>query len=236
VRALIVQIEEDDPPGHIGEHLTAQGVEWDVVLVSRPHEPLSLDRYGMLFVLGGSMSANQTDEYPYVAESHEIVAAALERGVPYLGVCLGAQIGARALDAPVTRSADPEIGVTQLVLRPEAVKDPLTHGLPPVLETVEYHYDTFSLPEGAVLLASSESCPHQIVRIADRAYVVQFHPEVRSADFAVWLRSDLEQGGAGVRDEEHAEELARQVRDRDPVIRANATTLLNNFIQLATER
>lgn len=232
MRALIVQFESDDAPEHLGRRLSAHHVDWEAAKLYLRHEPLSLDGYDMLFALGGAMGAHDALEYPFLTEAAALLRAAVARRLPCLGICLGGQMLATALGAPVTRQREKEVGVSLVTLTPDGHDDPLLHDLGPDLETVQFHEDTFGVPEGGAVLATSALCATQIVRCAARAYAVQFHPEVSWHTFAGWI----EQGYAAFAGSAHAGDGARlveQVRSRDAIIRAHADALLDNFLRLA---
>jgi GMP synthase-like glutamine amidotransferase len=110
------------------------------------------------------------------------------RGLPFLGVCLGGQLLASALGAPVERQARPELGVHDVYLTDAARRDPLFSGLPGRLAVFGWHEDGFELPPGAVPLAGSIACTYQAFRFDAAAYGLQFHPEVRAGDLAGWVR------------------------------------------------
>jgi GMP synthase-like glutamine amidotransferase len=233
VRALILQFEPDDAPDHLGAHLTAQGVAWDAVLMPAPHGPLSLQGYDMLVALGGAMGANDGAAFPFLNEADRLLRAAVEGDVPCLGLCLGGQLLARALGAPVTRNRELEVGLIEVTLAPAAHDEPLLSGLGPTLQTVQFHQDTFAVPEGGVLLASSARSATQIVRCAPRAYALQFHPEASWQTFAGWI----EQGYLTIAGPEKArcgQALVDEVRARDATVRACAGTLFDNFLRLGT--
>jgi GMP synthase (glutamine-hydrolysing) len=135
-------------------------------------------------VMGGPMNVDEVERFPALAAEREWLAAAVERGMPVLGICLGAQILARALGAEVRAGKGPEIGFAPVAVSDP--DDPLLGGLAPSSEVLHWHGDVFELPDGARLLASSERTECQAFRTGN-AWGVLFHPE---ADFALvesWL-------------------------------------------------
>jgi GMP synthase-like glutamine amidotransferase len=106
-------------------------------------------------------------------------------GTPYFGVCLGAQLLAASLGARVFQGPAPEVGVLQVALTDDGRADPVFAALPREFATLQWHGDTFELPEAAVLLASSTSYPNQAFRVG-LAYGVQFHLEVSASIAAEW--------------------------------------------------
>ena len=145
------------------------------------------DGYDALIFLGGPMSVN--DDLPYLAREMEWIRQAVAQRRPVLGICLGAQLIARALGATVRSNAAKEIGWYDLRFTDAAASDPLFQGLS--LETVfHWHGETFDLPPGAELLASSELCRNQAFRLGDGVYGLQFHLEVTPEMIADWCAQD----------------------------------------------
>lgn len=233
MRALILQFEPDDAPDHLGRRFDVHGVAWDVARMNQPHAALSLEGYDMLVSLGGAMGVNEADRYPFLYEAMDLIRAVVARDMPYLGICLGSQLLAAALGARVRRNPETEVGLIRVTLLPAAADDPLLRGLGPVLETAQFHEDTFDLPSGAVRLASSTLCANQIARCAPRAYGVQFHPEASVEAFESWIDAAysgfVEPAKAGL-----GPALAAEVRAHDATIRTHAATLFDNFVRLAS--
>jgi GMP synthase (glutamine-hydrolysing) len=132
------------------------------------------------------MSATDDEELPWLSEEKALIADAVSEGVPFWGVCLGVQLLAASLGARVYPGPAPEVGVLPVELTEEGLADPVFSGLPPALPTLQWHGDTFDLPDGAVRLAGSPAYPNQAFRVGDSAYGVQFHIEVSSELAREW--------------------------------------------------
>jgi GMP synthase (glutamine-hydrolysing) len=133
--------------------------------------------------MGGPMNVDEVERYPALADEREWLAEAAARELPALGICLGAQLLARALGTEV-RSGAPELGFAPVEV--SAPDDPLLGGLAPRSEVLHWHGDVFDLPDGAERLASSERTECQAFR-AGNAWGVLFHPEADFALVEAWL-------------------------------------------------
>jgi GMP synthase-like glutamine amidotransferase len=138
--------------------------------------------------MGGPMSVNDEDELPWLRAEKTLIAEAAHAGVPIFGACLGSQLLAASLGGEVVAGTAPEVGILPVFLTEAAVDDPVFAGLPHELPTLQWHGGTFSLPDGAVLLASSPAYPNQAFRWGRRAYGVQFHLEVSREMAEEWAR------------------------------------------------
>jgi GMP synthase (glutamine-hydrolysing) len=161
--------------------------EWSLAWGTPPPRPI--ESYGAVLVFGGAMHADQDEHHPWLREEDGFLRQLLGLGVPTLGVCLGAQLIAKASDAEVRPAGEPEIGWCEVELTDEAADDPIFAELPERFPAFEWHYYTYDVPAAAVELARSRVCT-QAFRLGDRVWGVQFHPEVTAAQVASWLASD----------------------------------------------
>lgn len=148
----------------------------------------SLDGYHGLVVLGGPMSAYDTREHPHLKTELHVIEEALRRGLPILGICLGAQLIATALGAKVRSNRAKEIGWYDVAPTPRAADDPLFANFRSVERIFQWHGDTFAIPRGAAHLARSAACTNQAFRYGSNVYGLQFHLEVDEAMIDRWLR------------------------------------------------
>jgi len=139
---------------------------------------------GLTIILGGPIGVYETVDYPFLQQEIDLLKVRLEKNLPTLGICLGAQLIAHALGAKVYAGHSKEIGWSKLTL-PVAENNPLQ-----ALENIEvlhWHGDTFDLPEQAELLASSDLYPNQAFRVGQNILALQFHAEVASESLEKWL-------------------------------------------------
>jgi GMP synthase (glutamine-hydrolysing) len=185
-RLLVVQHEPSSPPGLLAGAAAATAVE--LVVVEAPGEPVPVTLEGAdgLVVLGGVMDADETDDYPHLARTKELLADAAARSAPALGICLGAQLAAAALGGRAYPGpAGEEIGWSKVELTDAGRADPVVGDLREPVELFEWHHDTFDPPPGAILLAGGAVYPSQAFRLGS-VVAVQFHPEVDGPLLAGW--------------------------------------------------
>lgn len=137
----------------------------------------SIEDIDALIIMGGPMGVGDIDAYPWLATEMNWIRAAIQSGRPVLGICLGAQLIAAALGARVTRNRSREIGWFPVYKTTAAEQTPLGNVFPPRLEAFHWHGETFELPAGATLLASSDACQNQGFVYRDRVFALQFHLE-----------------------------------------------------------
>lgn len=179
--------------GLIAPALAAQGLDFEYVdLPTSPEAPADTEAAQGVVVMGGPMSAN--DGFPWLARELDLIRLALAAGRPVLGVCLGAQLIAKALGAAVYRNAVKEIGWEPVHWTAEAANDVLLAGLRQPETVFHWHGETFDLPRGAVHLGWTEGCRNQAFRWGERAWGLQFHLEVTPEMISAWCQEDANEG------------------------------------------
>jgi GMP synthase (glutamine-hydrolysing) len=143
-------------------------------------------RWDAVMVFGGAMHPDQDAEHPWLQGEVVFIERALEQGVPTIGVCLGAQLLARAAGAWTGPAASAEVGWFPVELNDDGAADPVIGALPRQVDAFQWHYYTFELPEGAVELARSDAV-RQAFRLGDRAWGIQFHAEVDGRMLDRWF-------------------------------------------------
>lgn len=187
MRVLAIVHQRDAGPGVFAEAIDeAGGVLDEWTLAERAEPPADPLDYDAVLVLGGAMNVDEEERHGWIAEEKLLLRELLEREVPLLGLCLGGQLLAAAAGAEPKRASRPEIGWHRVDVMSEGEDDPLLGPLAPSFEAFQWHSSEFPLPPGAVPLAQSEVCL-QACRFGERAWALQFHPEVSAADARHWI-------------------------------------------------
>lgn len=147
----------------------------------------SLDDVSGVVLFGSSYNVEHADEQPFIHDARELTLEAIDRGVPYLGICFGAQLLAWALGAPVVKAPVREVGFLPIQPTAAAADDPLLAHFADGDPEFQWHMDTFELPEGATHLVSGGLVPNQAYRVGDRTWGVQFHFEIVRHEMDMWL-------------------------------------------------
>ena len=174
---LVLQHIACEPPAAFEDELRSRGLDVTRVELDEGEALPDWREFPAIVVMGGPMGAYDDAEHAWLAGEKRLLREAVEADVPVWGVCLGAQLLASALGARVYRGEQPEVGLLPVHLTPEAADDPVFGDAPGSFPTLQWHGDSFDLPDGATLLASSPAYPHQAFRVG-RSYGLQFHIEV----------------------------------------------------------
>lgn len=206
-------------PGVFGAEIAAGGHElqlWPIsTTLEYPGDP------DAILVFGGAMHPDQDERHPWLLDEHHFLVDALEQETPVLGVCLGAQLLAKAAGASVHPAAESEVGWLPVELTEAAASDPVFAAAPARFEAFQWHHYTYGLPEGAIELAQSRACT-QAFRLG-AAVGIQFHAEVTETQIDQWLAEDPD-------DVDDANALRSATRERIGAWNAFGRTLCRGFL------
>jgi GMP synthase (glutamine-hydrolysing) len=178
-----------------------------------------VEKYDGLIILGGPMCIAQAVDYPHLQTEIAAIRIAMEREMPVLGICLGAQLIAAALDAKVYPNHRKEIGWYDVSPTTEGSQDPLFRHFAATEKIFQWHGDTFDMPEEGELLATSTACTNQAFRYGERTYGLQFHLEVNAPLIERWLATQVHIEELHELESLHNEINTRQIRsDTDAYI------------------
>jgi GMP synthase (glutamine-hydrolysing) len=227
---LVLQHADSEPPGVYEEVLLERRIPFARVLLSAGEELPDWRAYAGIVAMGGAMSVADEREHPWLVPEKRLIAEAVAAGMPYWGVCLGAQLLAASLGAAVARGHEPELGVLPVELTDAAAADPVFAGAPASFDTLQWHGETYELPAGAVQLARSRSYEQQAFALG-RAYALQFHLEVDCALAREWTLDPVFAGElARWQGEDAANTLLAQLGAAEREALALARTLFSRWL------
>lgn len=199
----------------------------------------SLEGYSAMWVMGGPMNVGDTQDYPWLVEEKQLIRDAIQtHKLPYMGVCLGAQLLADALDGQVSKMNAPEVGLLTIELTEAGQSNLLFTGLPNTCSVLQWHgQEVVQLPPGGTILASSPQCRVQAFAANGSAFGLQFHSEVIEETVEDWTqipvyRADLEAvlGATGCHD------LKQAVAAQMPTMNREAEVIFANFLKIVQSR
>jgi GMP synthase (glutamine-hydrolysing) len=225
-RVLFIQHGEVDKPGLLAETLSAESIGLEVFHAWRGAEFPALQGFHALSLGGGGQSAWEVEEYPYLETECLMIREAFGLEIPVLGLCLGAQLIARALGAKVRRAAQKEIGFFPVELHAAGCSDPIVGALPERFPATHWHGDVFDIPGDAVCLGASALTPHQILRCGSNGLAFQFHLEMTPPLFEelVWDSEEFFRD-AGL----SPEALIREAREVLPALEPSAREVFRRW-------
>lgn len=234
MRVLVLQHIGCEHPGVFSEVMRERGVEQVAVELDEGEALPDWREFDAVLAMGGPMGAGDDAEHPWLAAERRLVREAVESGKAFLGVCLGVQLLAAALGARVYADEVPEVGLLEVELTAEGRDDPLFAGLDQLPVTLQWHGDTFDLPDGAVRLARSPMAENQAFRVRERAYGIQFHLEVTGEMAAEWGEVPAYQRSLAVAlGEERGAAFIAEAQRRAEEMHPAAKRLFTNWLELA---
>jgi GMP synthase (glutamine-hydrolysing) len=194
---LIIKHVDMEGPGLIEDYLKQEKIPYQILNLNTGVRFPKLDGFTHIVILGGPMNVYEEDRYPFLKNEDLFIKEAIQRGKSVLGICLGAQLIAKALGAKVFKAPLKEIGWYDVSLTEDGSKDSLFSHLPKTLSVFQWHEDTFEMPNAGKLIATSTSVPHQAFKYGENAYGLQFHLEVTEKMIREWMESyELEFDGS----------------------------------------
>ncbi|MFM2302734.1 MAG: hypothetical protein RLZZ135_137 [Cyanobacteriota bacterium] len=215
------------------------GIEIDTVELEKGDIFPNLEGYTALWIMGGPMNVGDEVEFPWLVEEKAFIRKAVrELNLPYMGVCLGAQLLADALGGEVKPMSATEVGLLPITMTSDGLHHPLMTGLPATLNVLQWHgQEVKQIPAGSKLLASSSHCQVQAYAVGDRAFGLQFHSEVTDATVEDWVKisayhADLEVtlGSTG------ADDLKQAVSQHLTAMNSEAKIIFDNFLRIVEGR
>jgi len=187
-KVLVAQHQTFGGAGAFATALEAAGLALDTRDIETGASlPDDMTGFDGLLALGGVMGANDDADYPHLIRTRALIREAHEAARPVLGICLGAQLIARALGGRAYRMDAPELGFVALEATPAAAGDALLGGLALPERVMEWHHDSFDMPPGSTLLMTGAACRNQVFRTGSATHGFQCHFEVTRAMVADWV-------------------------------------------------
>ncbi len=195
MHAHIFQHIPFEGPGNIELWLRENGYEISSTHFYRPFELPAPGKVDFLIIMGGPMSVNDENKFPWLIKEKQFIREFIGTGKPVLGICLGAQMIASALEAKVYPNKNKEIGWFPITgLKPPQIS---TFQFPISFTFLHWHGETFDLPAGAFRIAGSDGCKNQAFQVGRNVIAIQFHPEATPKtvqDFVFHFRNELVPG------------------------------------------
>lgn len=230
---LILKHIDIEGPGTLEDFLAKHHLRYQISSLYKANAfPENPGDYSAVISLGGPMSVYEEERYPFLRWENDFLQKTLAGDVPLLGICLGAQLVAKAAGARVSKNPVKEIGWFDVSLTDEGMQDPLFKGLGNKLRVFQWHGDTFEIPKEGRHLASSPLCRNQAFRVVQRAYGLQFHLEVDPGLITQWTEAYKEEL-ANLNAPIDPEKLLWEARTHHKLYHTQAVTFYKNFFRLA---
>ena len=221
-------------PGTFALWAQARGHELEVVAAYQNKPLPSPETFDALLVMGGPMNVYQDEKYPFLKDEDGLLREVIKKRILFLGICLGAQLLAKAQGAKIKKGICKELGWFKVSLTDKGLKDPLLSGMKRELNVFQWHEDEFELPRVGELIVEGDFCRNQAFRIGDYAWGLQFHIEATIDMVEKWMKKDLDSDDILKR--EAAAKIIKDTFRQSSQFRAQANEIFSNFYQIILKR
>ncbi len=213
---LIIKHVISEGPGLISDFFKGKNRKLKVVELEKGEEfPKKIDNIEAVISMGGPMNVYEEKKHSFLKKENKFVKEVIKKQIPFLGICLGAQILAKAAGARVKKGVCKEIGWFKVNL---AEPDYLFSGLREKLDVFQWHEDEFEIPESGVLIAKGDICRNQAFKLGKNAYGLQFHIEAKPSMIKDWLGDD--------------EKIIKETYEKNAKFLKQANKIFENFYQV----
>lgn len=239
MKLLVFQHIECEHPGQLRTYLARDGIDWQAVELDRGDPIPALDGFDALWVMGGPMDVWDTEEHPWLLPEKEAIrhwVSDLKR--PYLGLCLGHQLLADALGGRCGPLTPPEIGIHDIQLTEAGIADPIFKNMPTQQKALQWHsVQVIEPPADARILARSEVCENQAMRVGSNAWSMQYHVEVEPDTVTTWATVPAyQQALVNTLGESALPTLLSSATEHLPSFASSSEILYSNFMRSAAGR
>ncbi len=231
---LYIKHIDIEGPGTLGKFFEQKGFKSQIIDLGKKDQlPNSLKDIEAVVVLGGPMNVYEEKKYPFLKKENDFLKNILEEKIPFLGICLGSQLLARAAGARVGRSPVKEVGFSTAQLSDDGKKDPLFEGVSEKFDVYQWHEDMFEVPKEGSLLAFSSGCPHQAFKVGAQAYGLQFHVEITDISIREWSDSYIKEN---LDDKSLKDQMLMDYKKKQRRFNKTAKTIYSNFLKIIEAR
>jgi GMP synthase (glutamine-hydrolysing) len=232
-RILALQFCWDDPPGYLSEIMQENHISYEIVEVDK-YPVVDPTEFDAILAMGGFQHVGENEKYPYLVEVESMICKAIAEDIPYLGICLGGQLLAHALGAPVKKHSITPLGFYNVQTTVMGKDDPLFHGLPDSVQVFHWHEDTFDIPQEAIQLACNAQTENQAFRYGRHAYGTQYHIEVTPELIDIWFHfPEFREEIVSALGENAVDNYVSQSANIFPLYRQHSRTMFENFLKIA---
>ncbi len=232
---LIIKHIDIEGPGTIGTYFHKKGYTLKTIDLDKGDPlPDNFSDVEAVICLGGPMNVYEEDRYPFLVQENQFIQKVIKEGIPYLGICLGSQLLAKAAGAKVIKSPVPEVGWYKVDVKADGQSDPLLEGLGKEFDVFHWHEDMFEIPLNGKFLATATGCSNQAFKIGKSAYGVQFHVEVTGEIIKDWCKNYFKSSNPQL--QQKARDMIAVYEKKKDAFNARANQMYANFEKMILQR